>query len=150
MASGENDYAFGRLLSSISFWSVEDMLTSLGNSTNKKIHKCMFLGKGSPKTRELLQHSKKTKREDLIIKLCSITETCKLSEVSIYGQFSNKWSFLHPSSPPLASRRAQVCLIFCLLHPPSLQRDPQLYSFGAHHAGKPFTHIVTLFKHTSS
>lgn len=58
----------------------DDPLTSLGNS-NKMIHKCMFLGKGSPRTKELLQHSKKTKIEDLVIKLFSIIETCKLSGV---------------------------------------------------------------------
>lgn len=54
MASGENDYAFGKLLPVLSLSGLtEDLLTSLGKSTNKKLHKCMFLDKESPRTKRL-------------------------------------------------------------------------------------------------
>lgn len=54
MASGENDYAFGRLFPVLSLLDLtDDLLTSLGKSTNKRLHKCMFLGKESPRTKGL-------------------------------------------------------------------------------------------------
>lgn len=150
MLSGEMIIRVEDSAQSVSLGLTEDLLTSLGNSSNKRSINACFSVRKAQRTKNFitLQEDKK-KKEGLIIKLRSITETCKFSGVSFCGWYFKQMT-LWASSLPASSQEHRLaqhnllplaCLHLCL----SPKETPSC-AYSGHH-GKHFTYSAPLPRH---